>query len=46
MHYFLVIGFCTLVAGCSSETSERLAYQESPDQRHDAHCFGRAVSPA
>jgi hypothetical protein len=33
MRYFLVIGFCTIFAGCSSGTSERLAYQESPDER-------------
>jgi hypothetical protein len=33
MRYFSVVGFCTIVAGCSSGTSERLAYQESPDER-------------
>jgi hypothetical protein len=33
MRCFLAIGFCTIVAGCSSGTSERLAYQESPDER-------------
>lgn len=33
MRCFLAIGFCTFVAGCSSGTSERLAYQESPDER-------------
>jgi hypothetical protein len=33
MRYVLVIGFCTIVAGCSSGTSERLGYQESPDER-------------
>jgi hypothetical protein len=30
---FVVVGFCTIVAGCSPGTSDRLSYQESPDER-------------
>jgi hypothetical protein len=33
MRYFSAIGLCIIVAGCSSETSNRIAYQESPDER-------------
>jgi hypothetical protein len=33
MRYFSVIGLCIIVAGCSSGTSGRIAYQESPDER-------------
>jgi hypothetical protein len=33
MRSFLAIGWCIIVAGCSSGTAERLAYQESPDDR-------------
>jgi hypothetical protein len=33
MRSFLAVGVCVIVAGCSSGTSERLTYQESPDAR-------------
>jgi hypothetical protein len=33
MRSFSAAGLCIIVAGCSSGTSERLAYQESPDAR-------------
>jgi hypothetical protein len=33
MRSFSVIGVCILAAGCSSGTADRLAYQESPDER-------------
>ena len=33
MRYFSVIGLCVIVAGCSLGKSDRIAYQESPDER-------------
>jgi len=33
MRTFSAIGLCIIFAGCSSGTPERLAYQESPDER-------------
>jgi hypothetical protein len=30
---FSAMGLCIVVAGCSSGTSDRIAYQESPDER-------------
>jgi hypothetical protein len=33
MRYFSVIGLCVIVAGCSLGTSDRIAHQESPDER-------------
>jgi hypothetical protein len=33
MRYFSTISLCIIVAGCSSGTSDRIAYQESPDER-------------
>lgn len=33
MRFFLPVGLCSIVAGCSSGTAERLAYQESADER-------------
>lgn len=33
MRYFLVFGFCTIVAGCASGTSEQISSRESADER-------------